>query len=178
MGSTKLGTIRVRLASLVAFGLWVMALLAIFSLPETRAAADLFNDKVAPIFQANCVFCHGGKIQRSGLDLRSLEAVLRGGAHGKAVVAGKPEESLLYKLITHAQEPKMPQGMDKLSDAEIAVIAEWIRTLAPAAAPAESGAPIRAAGYSITDKDRQFWSFRKPLRPGSPGGEETFMGAQ
>jgi cytochrome c553 len=168
MRPTNYRPTRPRLLSLAAISLWSLALTAIFSLPKTEAAADIFTQKVAPIFQANCVFCHGGKIQRSGLDLRSLESTLRGGAHGKPVVAGKPEESLLYKLITHAQEPKMPQGMDKLSDPEIAVIAEWIRTLAPEAKAAETGAPIRAPGYSITEKDRQFWSFRKLSRPALP----------
>lgn len=149
--------------------LWLIAVATLFTEPKADAAEDIFSQKVAPIFQANCVFCHGGKIQRSGLDLRSLEAVLRGGAHGKAIIAGKPEESLLYKLITHAQEPKMPQGLDKLSDAEIATIAEWIRGLQPSAnAAAETGAPIRPQGYVITEKDRQFWSFRKPVRAAIP----------
>jgi cytochrome c553 len=169
MRPTNFRSIQSRLISMIAIIIWGIIFASVFSWQKSNAAADVFTQKVAPIFQANCIFCHGGKIQRSGLDLRSLESTLKGGAHGKAVVAGKPEESLLYKLITHAQEPKMPQGMDKLSDADIAVIADWIRTLAPDAnAAAETGAPIRAAGYSITEKDRQFWSFRKPVRPAIP----------
>jgi cytochrome c553 len=136
---------------------------------DAAAAADVFKEKVAPIFEANCSFCHGAKIQRSGLDLRSLESVMRGGAHGKVVVPGKPEQSLLYRLITHAEEPKMPQGMDKLSDADINTIADWIRGLAVNSnAASETGAPIRAPGYSITETDRQFWSFRKLARPMVP----------
>jgi cytochrome c553 len=161
--------IQSRFASVIAIIVWGIIFASVFSWQKTNAAADVFTQKVAPIFQANCVFCHGGKIQRSGLDLRSLESTLKGGGHGKAIVAGKPEESLLYKLITHTQEPKMPQGMDKLSDAEIAIIADWIRGLAPETnAAVEMGAPIRAGGYSITEKDRQFWSFRKPVRPAIP----------
>jgi cytochrome c553 len=149
---------------------WLIAVASVFTWQKTEAASDVFTQKVAPIFAANCVFCHGGKIQRSGLDLRSLESVLRGGANGKVIVAGHPEQSLLYKLITHAQEPKMPQGMDKLSDADIASIADWIRALTPDTntAATETGAPIRAAGYAITEKDKQFWSFRKPVRPTVP----------
>ena len=152
---------------------WIIGLAGLFAGQKSDARvfkeADVFKEKVAPIFEANCVFCHGGKIQRSGLDLRTLESVMKGGGRGPLVIPGKPEQSLLYKVLTHAEEPKMPQGMEKLSDADIAVIAEWIRGLSPSLAPApEPGAPIRAGGYSVTDEDRQFWSFRKPQRPAVP----------
>lgn len=133
------------------------------------AAPDLFKEKIAPIFEQNCVMCHGAKVQRSGLDLRTEEAAVKGGARGAAVVAGNPEKSLLYRLVTHKEEPAMPMGMDRLSDAEIAVVAEWIKQLQPktiAASP--ESAPVRQPGYSITDKDRQFWSFVKPVRSAIP----------
>ncbi|MDQ3013298.1 MAG: c-type cytochrome, partial [Acidobacteriota bacterium] len=94
------------------------------------AAPNLFKEKVQPIFEQNCVVCHGAKVQRSGLDLRTEASVLKGGSRGAAVVAGQPEKSLLYKLIKHTEEPAMPMG-GKLSDAEIATVAEWIRQLHP-----------------------------------------------
>jgi mono/diheme cytochrome c family protein len=140
-------------------------------LSKSGAAPDLFKEKIAPIFEQNCVMCHGAKVQRSGLDLRTEEAVLKGGARGAAIVPGSPEKSLLYKLIKHTEEPAMPLG-GKLSDAEIVTVAEWItqiRQLPPQAmAAASDGAPVRQPGYSITDKDRQFWSFIKPSRPAIP----------
>ena len=150
--------------------IWLVAVVSVTALQKTGAASDDFKQKVAPILEANCVSCHGGKIERSGLDLRSFEAVMRGGSRGKAIVPGNPEQSLLYKLITHVEDPKMPLGMDKLSDADIATIAEWIRGLSPTAiaAAAETGAAVRAPGYSITDKDRGFWSFIKPRRSPVP----------
>ena len=139
---------------------------------QVSAAPDLFKEKVAPIFEQNCLSCHGAKLQRSGLDLRTEEAVLKGGARGPSVVPGNPEKSLLYRLITHKEEPEMPMG-GKLSDAEIAAVAEWIKQLQPKAmaaisAPVSESAPVREPGYSITDKDRQFWSFVKPVRPAVP----------
>ncbi|HST20040.1 MAG TPA: DUF1553 domain-containing protein [Blastocatellia bacterium] len=151
----------------------IIGVVCLLAFQKAGAAADDFKEKVAPIFEANCISCHGSKMQRSGLDLRSLEAVLRGGARGKIIVPGHPEQSLLYKLITHAEDPKMPLGMDRLSDSDISAIAEWIRKL-PAnaiAAATETGAPVRAPGYSITDKDRGFWSFLKPAHPTVPAVE-------
>jgi mono/diheme cytochrome c family protein len=130
--------------------------------------SDFFKEKVAPIFERNCVMCHGASVQRSGLDLRGEEAALKGGARGPAVVPGEAEKSLLYRLIAHKQEPAMPMGMDKLGDAEVAVIAQWINGLKPKAVAAAETIPTRQPGYSITEKDRQFWSFIKPTRPASP----------
>ncbi len=133
------------------------------------AAPDVFKDKVQPILEQNCVSCHGAKIQRSGLDLRTEESVLKGGTRGTAIVPGDPEKSLLFKLITHKEEPAMPMG-GKLSDAEIAVIADWIKQLQPKAiaAAAPESAPVRQPGYGITEKDRSFWSFMKPVRSEVP----------
>jgi mono/diheme cytochrome c family protein len=147
-----------------------LALIGVIGLVIVVAAqqpSDVFQQKIAPIFEQNCVLCHGAKIQRSGLDLRTEQATLKGGGRGATVVPGKPEESLLYKLITHKEEPAMPMG-GKLSDAEIAAIAEWINGLKPSAAPVADTIPTRNAGYSITAKDRQWWSFIKPARPAVP----------
>ncbi len=166
MGKTNSRQLWLRRIQMTVCVIGVACLLAF----QTAGAADDFKEKIAPIFEANCISCHGSNMQRSGLDLRSLEAVLRGGARGKIIVPGHPERSLLFKLITHAEDPKMPMGMDKLNDSDIAIIAEWIRKLPPntIAVTAETGAPVRAPGYSITDKDRGFWSFLKPLRETVP----------
>lgn len=148
-----------------------LAIIGIIGLAIVVAAqqpSDLFTQKVAPIFAQNCVMCHGAKMQRGGLDLRTEQATLKGGGRGTSIVPGKPEDSLLYKLITHKEEPAMPMG-GKLSDAELAAIAEWIKGVAPSAvAPVAETIPTRTHGYSITAKDRQWWSFIKPVRPAVP----------
>jgi mono/diheme cytochrome c family protein len=147
------------------------AICATFVFQHRGAAAsdsDFFKQKVAPIFERNCVMCHGARVQRSGLDLRSEETTLKGGARGHAVVPGDAGKSLLYRLIAHKEEPAMPMGMDKLGDADVAVIAQWINGLSSKAAMAVETIPTRQPGYSITEKDRQFWSFVKPVRPALP----------
>ncbi len=146
-----------------------LALIGVIGLVIVVAAQqpnDIFTQKIAPIFEANCVACHGAKIQRSAFDARTEEAILKGGKRGAAVVPGKPEESLLYKLITHKEEPEMPMG-GKLTDAELAAVAEWIKGIKAPAVVAEA-IPTRNAGYAITAKDRAWWSFVKPVRPAVP----------
>src|SRR5262249_38807266 len=120
-----------------------------FTIQQRGAAAsdsDFFKQKVAPIFERNCAMCHGASVQRSGLDLRGEEAILKGGARGPAVVPGNAEKSLLYRLITRREEPAMPLGMDKLGEADVAVIAQWINGLTARSTVAET-IPVRQPGY-------------------------------
>ncbi|MEP7271406.1 MAG: DUF1553 domain-containing protein [Acidobacteriota bacterium] len=133
-------------------------------------AADIYSQQVAPIFAEHCAGCHGASVQRSGLDLRSEQSILRGGVRGPAVLPGNPEKSLLLRMIKHIEEPAMPLGGEKIPDAQIEIISRWIEGLkhdTPASA-ADAGAAVRAQGEPITDKDRKFWSFQKPERPALP----------
>ncbi|MCI0336882.1 MAG: PSD1 and planctomycete cytochrome C domain-containing protein [Acidobacteria bacterium] len=147
----------------------IFGIVLAFASQKPGVASDDFKQKVAPIFERSCLMCHGARLQRSGLDLRSEETILKGGARGPAVVPGNAEKSLLYKLITHKEEPEMPMGLDKLGDREIAVIAQWINSLTSnSAVVASETLPVRQPGYSITEHDRQFWSFVKPAPPVVP----------
>src|SRR5215475_7433129 len=78
------------------------------------------------ILQKNCFACHGAA-KTSGLDLRTAESALAGGAHGAVIVASDPGQSRLYKVLTHEAEPAMPPN-GKLSDEEIETIRIWIES--------------------------------------------------
>ncbi len=69
----------------------------------------LFAADAYTVLQKNCFPCHGSA-RTSGLDLRTAETALAGGMHGAVIVASDPEQSRLYKLITHVAEPAMPPG--------------------------------------------------------------------
>ncbi|QQS47954.1 MAG: DUF1549 domain-containing protein [Acidobacteriota bacterium] len=163
--------IRIIVISLVAGGVWIHAgsnLTGLRAAQQGAQASEIFKDKVARIFEQNCIMCHGARVQRSGLDLRTEEAVLKGGSRGAAVIPGDPDKSLLFKLIAHREEPAMPMGMDKLGEADIAAVKQWIEALPKVPMAAEETAPVRQPGYAVTDDDRQFWSFVKPVRPEMP----------
>ena len=108
-------------------------------------------------------------------NLATREGLLAGGTNGKAIVPGNSRKSRLYRLITHAEEPHMPQDAAKLSDAQIAQIAAWIdhgapydEGLLPTAKPAPSWTE-----RSVDPKARNFWSFQ-PLviaKPPAVAGE-------
>jgi mono/diheme cytochrome c family protein len=95
---------------------------------EASGPAGSFVDAVWPIFQARCVSCHGPEKQKGELRLDSPEAILKGGENGPILVAGKPDESSLYKLsILPADDPDiMPAKGDPLTDEQKQALHAWI----------------------------------------------------
>src|SRR5438034_8516038 len=91
------------------------------------AAAVCAQETILPVLEKNCLPCHNAKLHQAGLDLSTRESALRGSENGAVIVAGKPEDSRLYKLVAHTSEPGMPFKAPKLPDAAIARIAEWIK---------------------------------------------------
>ena len=98
----------------------------------TAAAAESisFDQQIEPIFAAHCAKCHGDVKTQAGLRLTSsagIEAKLA--KKPQLLVAGKPDESLLYQRLTlPAGSPKrMPKGGNPLAKDELALIALWIK---------------------------------------------------
>jgi hypothetical protein len=85
--------------------------------PKAVAAGEaIVADSIHPALQKYCIGCHNSQVKKSGLDLSSREAMLRGGDRGAAISPGNARTSLLYKLVTHEEEPGMPYKADKLPD--------------------------------------------------------------
>jgi len=136
-----------------------------------------FDQDIFPLFDRNCLVCHGPSVQRAGLDLRSKESLLRGSANGPVIRPGNAQESLLYQLIMHQKEPAMPMG-GKLGENEITTIATWINSLSPLERLPESvkHSSVREPGSQVTGQDRRFWSFVRPLRPAVPRTDAASWG--
>jgi mono/diheme cytochrome c family protein len=146
--------------------------------PETAAAAtpvggtpaavdaDFFENKVRPILANNCYDCHSDQAS-GGLRLDSKDAFEKGGAHGAEVMPGDPEKSRLIQAIEQTGALKMPKG-GKLKPDEVATLVAWVK--AGAQWPANASAAITSTTAStgtITDKQRNFWSFQ-PLKTVTP----------
>ena len=91
--------------------------------------------------------------------MNSREAALQGGSRGPALVAGNPSQSRMVQAIRRTGELQMPPGQ-KIPDAEIAIIEQWIA--------AGANWP-RAATQAQT-----WWSFRKPVRPAVPTRKDAW----
>ncbi len=72
-----------------------------------------YDGEVADILIAKCVGCHGAALAEGKLNLEEVSGMLKGGKHGPAIVPGKADESLLFRMASHAVEPVMPPAKKK-----------------------------------------------------------------
>jgi len=122
-----------------------LALFVTFASTPAWAAPPSFAKDVAPILAANCAGCHSGNVKMGKFDLGSFETLRTGGHSGPAIIPGKSGESLLYLRITGAALPSMPLNGNKLADAEIETIRQWIDAGAQPPAAAEAVATTTPA---------------------------------
>ena len=87
-----------------------------------------FEKEILPIFAAKCQVCHAGNITEGKLDLSTYATMLKGGKRGASLVAGKPDESFLFKMSGHIMKPVMPPKSEEnpLTGTELSVIRLWI----------------------------------------------------
>ena len=108
-------------------------ILAWYPNPVCAANAVMsFKDDVLPILKGRCIDCHqpGAEgYEKSGLDLRTYEGVMKGTKFGSMVTPGNPDISNLTWLLDWKASPeiRMPHGKTKLSICDRDAIREWIR---------------------------------------------------
>lgn len=108
---------------------WPLATAAVFafSMRAAPAAEVSFQKDIAPIFEQACAKCHMADMVMGKLRLDSEAAILKGGASGPAVIAGKSTDSLLVKRILGLSDaPRMPMGGAPLSGAQVSLIRAWV----------------------------------------------------
>jgi hypothetical protein len=114
----------------MARGTFTILLIFLFLLQGGAGrAADVgkelsFTRDIQPLFQAKCLRCHGERVRRANLDLRTLTGILEGGESGPSVVPGKPDKSLLYEKVHSGAMP--PAKKDRLGAAEVEILRRWI----------------------------------------------------
>jgi len=90
-----------------------------------------YKDDIAPILRKHCGNCHNADDAKSDLNLMNYQALVAGGSSGVAIAPGSPDQSRLYRLVSHQEEPSMPPKRPKLADEDLALIAKWIERGAP-----------------------------------------------
>lgn len=97
--------------------------------PNTVEEAYIFEDVIQPILENKCSQCHQGSKLKGNLSIETLADLKKGGKHGAAVVAGKLNESELFKRISLNPDNKefMPtDGKTPLTKNETEIIKWWI----------------------------------------------------
>ncbi|MCM8530161.1 MAG: PSD1 and planctomycete cytochrome C domain-containing protein [Lentisphaeraceae bacterium] len=116
----------------------VVVCLLLFSWSAVGVEKVNFSEQIRPLFNRNCTGCHGGVKEAGGLSLLYKESAYGKTDHGIGIVPGKPEESMIYKVITNPPEvfdkkkgkmhrlELMPMEKDPLTKEDVALIKRWI----------------------------------------------------
>jgi hypothetical protein len=126
------------------------ALICLFVLVSPADAREVrFNRDIRPILSNRCFKCHGPDLKKGGLDLQTRSSAIKELPTGTyAIVPGEPGKSLLLDRVTAADKSeRMPPKGDPLTQAQVALLKEWIR---------------QGAKYE------EHWSYVKPVRPPLP----------
>jgi mono/diheme cytochrome c family protein len=119
----------------------------------TPAQSEFFEKSVRPVLSNNCYTCHAANTKSAGaLRVDDLQALLKGGRSGPAIVPGDPENSLLIqRLLTGDEKHRMPKGDDPLQKADIDNLTAWIKAGAYWPAASESAEPTKDAKPADAD---------------------------
>jgi hypothetical protein len=109
---------------------WFCCVLAIAApaFPANHSGRDqrFFDTRVAPILAKRCLGCHNQELNNGNISFFDRDTLLKGGGRGPAIVPGRPEESVLVRVLRHDGEVQMPPGR-KLPTGEIRILTDWIR---------------------------------------------------
>ena len=136
--------------------------------PPTKAGIAFFEQKIRPVLVKHCYKCHSGRSKKlqGKFRLDSRDLIRKGGETGPAVVAGKPDSSLLLDAIRYESLEMPPDG--KLPARVIADFETWIRMGAPDPRDkAPAGKIGKQQGMSFKTA-RDWWSYQPVTRSKLP----------
>ena len=151
-----------------------------------------FATKVWPLLESRCISCHGSETKdlKGGLDLRTRDALLRGGGSGEpALSLENPLQSPLLLAVSRTStdwSAMPPKEADKLSSQEIEFLKTWISAGAPWVDERRigiirekhrhsTGIRVNVRGQSAAWSDREYdpanlWAYQPVVRPNVPDG--------
>src|SRR2546423_197364 len=141
----------------------LLSLLTLLAIPAYAVGADkiTYQDHVRPIFNTSCISCHNPDKNKAGLNLTTYQGALAGSSDGKVIQPGAPDESMMYLVVTHQQEPHMPPKSGKLPDAQLETIRKWIE----GGALESSGSSVAVAAKPRTEMKLTAAAAGKPQGP-------------
>jgi hypothetical protein len=126
------------------------------------AATPTFQHDVLPLMEQRCIGCHGEEAS-AGLDLRTLESVLKGSSGGPAIEPGNAERSVLWEKI---ESDVMPIGGDPLSAGEKTMVRDWIEN--GQFPTRDLDAEAASAIERVREQAKGYWAFQKPIKHPTP----------
>lgn len=93
---------------------------------ESKQEKITYEDHVKPIFRQHCFSCHNQNKKEGDLDLTNYTGLMQGGGSGEVIDPGSVDDSYLFALVNHDDEPAMPPEQPKIAEEKIAVLSKWI----------------------------------------------------
>ncbi|MDB5294548.1 MAG: Planctomycete cytochrome, partial [Phycisphaerales bacterium] len=153
------------------------------------ADVEFFEARVRPLLAERCYKCHSARDgkDKGGLTVDALAGLLKGGDNGPSVVPGQPGKSKLIEAVSYANVDLQMPPKGKLTDGQVADLAEWVRRGAPwpggpAAAPG-AGKPVgdkpsaggtvaavaaKPGGFDLAARKSDHWAWRPMSAPPVP----------
>lgn len=129
------------------------------------AEKQITQHDVLPIVLLRCNTCHGPRLRKGGLDLRTPFAMRKGGMSGPALVPGDPDASLMIQRIeSEACPPRellLKFFVKRPPTSEVKVLRDWIAAGAPVV-DVPPDVATTAPDPLISEEDRQHWAFQPP----------------
>ena len=106
--------------------------ISVTTLSETKRSNNdslfVYEDLIHPVLEEKCIACHNQNLASGGLNMSSIESMIKGGNSGAGIQNGNPFESLIYKRVSFPHDhPKfMPPTGVPLSYDQIATLEWWI----------------------------------------------------
>ncbi len=123
-----------------------------------------FEKDVWPVFQSQCISCHGPDAHEGQLRLDARAIAFKGGTTGSGIVSKKPDASEIYlRLVSDQPGKRMPAESDPLSPEQIELVRRWI----------EQGANWPDGIGSDAVEVERHWSYVPPIRPMLPEVQHT-----
>jgi hypothetical protein len=133
---------------------------------QSPVGMRFFETKIRPVLVDHCYSCHSVDADEVGgkLLLDSRDGMLKGGEAGAALVAGKPEASLILQAIQYDGLQMPPE--QQLPETVINDFITWIENGAPDPRTGESSRTRNAsAKAAVQDGDEALWSYRPVQDP-------------
>jgi cytochrome c553 len=135
------------------------------SVPVEANEKKLNQHDVLPIVLLRCTTCHGARLKKGGVDLRTPASMRKGGENGPAMVPGDPDASLMMQRIeSEACPPRdllLKFFVRRPPASEVKVLRDWIAAGAPAGNVVPDVATTEPDPL-VTDEDREHWAFQHP----------------
>ena len=176
MRTKKFSCPRLRLVR-ICKGDMIRLLITAFAAASIAQAAEsehegiaFFESRVRPALAKYCYECHSAESGKTkgGLHLDTRDALLKGGESGPAVVPRSPERSLLFKSITSLDKDAQMPPKERLPDAVIADLRQWINMGAPVPRAPQSVASVPVKSVVDVEKGRSFWAYQPLTKPSPP----------